>query len=166
MHAGIDQHENRDDHAVLVFIEEVQREIDQCQEHEVGDESIGVAQKLHTNAPDGLGSAELRACGPESPAGIPLPYAKGVTVRHQPASAPRIPKARLTCTLQLPRAGSGGTSPVKFTAAGESEQRRPAICDGFKSREELQTKLIRGTSVYRNSHTLYEKDGFKSGRPI
>jgi len=36
-------------------------------------------------------------------------------------------------------------------------QRGPAICGGCESREELQTKLIRGASLYRNSHTLFEK---------
>ena len=36
MHAGIDQHQNSDDHAVLVLFEEIEREIDQGQEHEVG----------------------------------------------------------------------------------------------------------------------------------
>jgi hypothetical protein len=29
-------------------------------------------------------------------------------------------------------------------------QKGPAICGGCESREELQTKLIRGTNVYRN----------------
>src|SRR5437867_4333209 len=55
MHAGIDQHENRDDHAMLVLFEEIQSEIDQRQEHEVGEKSIGVAQKQHEDAPGGLG---------------------------------------------------------------------------------------------------------------
>jgi DNA-binding GntR family transcriptional regulator len=54
-----DPYENRDDHAVLVLFEEIQREIDQGQEHEVGEESIGVAQKQHEDAPGGLGSVEL-----------------------------------------------------------------------------------------------------------
>jgi hypothetical protein len=39
----------------------------------------------------------------------------------------------------------------------EWHKRGPAICGGYESREELQTKLIRGTSLYRNSHTLFEK---------
>jgi len=29
-------------------------------------------------------------------------------------------------------------------------ERRPAICGGCESREELQTNPIRGTSMYRN----------------
>src|SRR6185503_3476594 len=69
MHAGIDQHENRDHYAMLVLVQEIQSEIDQRQEHEVGEEPVGVAQEQHGYAPDGLWKCRTAAGGPESPAG-------------------------------------------------------------------------------------------------
>lgn len=47
MHPRIDQHEHRDHDALRIFVEEVQAEIDQRQEHEVRYKSIGVAQETH-----------------------------------------------------------------------------------------------------------------------
>jgi hypothetical protein len=50
-HRGIDQHENRDDRAVLIFLHEIQTEIDQRQKSKIGGEAIGVAQKFHWLVP-------------------------------------------------------------------------------------------------------------------
>jgi hypothetical protein len=85
MHAGINQHESRDDDAVLIFLQKIQSEIDQRQEHEVGQESIGVAQEQHACAPLGLATPN---CG--EPAGINGPtvrslYANDETAANQPA---------------------------------------------------------------------------------
>jgi hypothetical protein len=78
MHPGIDQHENRDDHAMLVLFEEIQSEINQRQEHEVGEESIGVAQKQHEDAPVVLVGVELPGSA-ERPRARSV-YANGATV--------------------------------------------------------------------------------------
>jgi hypothetical protein len=82
MHAGIDQHENRDDHAVLVLFEKIQSQIDQRQEDEVGEETVGIAQKQHEDAPGGLGRVELPASAQqwrsrqESAAGGPVQFTR------------------------------------------------------------------------------------------
>lgn len=47
VHRRIDQDQNCDRRALLVLLQKVQREIDQPQEHEVGDHTVGVARKDH-----------------------------------------------------------------------------------------------------------------------
>jgi hypothetical protein len=51
VHRAVDQHENGDDRALLIFPQEIQAEIDQQQENKVGAEPIGVAQKFHSFVP-------------------------------------------------------------------------------------------------------------------
>src|ERR1700712_1191473 len=61
VHPRIDQHEDRNHSALWIFFQEVEAEIDQRQEHEVGDESIGVAQERHSGASNNIGSAAWRS---------------------------------------------------------------------------------------------------------
>src|ERR1019366_9013459 len=83
-HRGIGQHEYRDDRALLIFLHEVQAEIDQRQKNKVGEKPIGVAQKFHACAPidsrPGSLARYLRECG--SPAGIAGLNATSVDVRQ------------------------------------------------------------------------------------
>src|SRR5712692_5160424 len=50
-HRGIDQYENRDNRALLIFLQEVQAVINQRQKNKIGGDSIGIAQKSHACVP-------------------------------------------------------------------------------------------------------------------
>src|SRR4051794_33730740 len=48
-HCGINQHENCDDRALVIFIHEVQAVIDQREKNKIREKPIGVAQDFHAS---------------------------------------------------------------------------------------------------------------------